>query len=660
MPAYTDVFGGSTVQPSDVQFSAVTLAANLATSWPAFVTTGQVLARIMKVSASAAALTITLPDATLTGAGQDVLFDNSGANTFSVLDFAGGVVTTVAPGQVKYLYLSAAVTAPGVWRTTLFGAASSALDAAALAGYGLKAIGATLNQSSTTAIISASKTFGVADRAQTYVNSGGSITGTLPLTNVLGSDYYFEIRNQGTGTVTLAPTGGELIDGSATIVLTVNDSCIVHCAAGAWYTVGRGRNTSFNFTQLTKTVTGGTNTLTLAEAANVVQNYSGTLLSNEIVVLPAVVQVYYVSNNTTGAFSFTFQSPTPGSTVVLPQGQTAVLFCNGVNVVNASTSTAGILSLLLSAGSAGSPSLALAAANNGLFAPSSTTLAVSVNGAEAGRWSGTQYQAAAGAAGAPSVSFLAYPGTGIYNPAANALGFSINAALAMTLDATGNLGIGMTPVNRLDVSGNAGITGSLTVATLAGVAGTLTYTGIQDFTSASIKVPTATVGTSTTQAASTAFVVAGFAQLASPAFTGAPTVPTATLGTNTTQVANTAFVVAGFAPLASPGLTGVPTAPTAAPGTNTTQIASTSYVFTNFAGLASPGLTGVPTAPTAAPGTSNTQLATTAFVTATAFSPALPGQSALTNGMTILSNGSTASWVPAGDPNYSAANFGGF
>jgi hypothetical protein len=71
------------------------------------------------------------------------------------------------------------------------------------------------------------------------------------------------------------------------------------------------------------------------------------------------------------------------------------------------------------------------------------------------------------------------------------------------------------------------------------------------------------------------------APLASPAFTGTPTVPTAGAGTNSTQAASTAFVVtaiAGKADLASPALTGAPTTPTATAGLRTTQIASLAFV----------------------------------------------------------------------------------
>ena len=67
------------------------------------------------------------------------------------------------------------------------------------------------------------------------------------------------------------------------------------------------------------------------------------------------------------------------------------------------------------------------------------------------------------------------------------------------------------------------------------------------------------------------------APLASPALTGSPTVPTATAGTNTTQAASTAFVAASFATLASPALTGVPTAPVATYGTATNQVSTTAF-----------------------------------------------------------------------------------
>lgn len=87
-----------------------------------------------------------------------------------------------------------------------------------------------------------------------------------------------------------------------------------------------------------------------------------------------------------------------------------------------------------------------------------------------------------------------------------------------------------------------------------------------------------------------ASAVSSKADIASPTFTGTPAAPTATVGTNTTQLATTAFVKAAVdagyaaqAPLDSPAFTGTPTAPTAATTTNTTQIATTAFVQTEIA-----------------------------------------------------------------------------
>ena len=88
------------------------------------------------------------------------------------------------------------------------------------------------------------------------------------------------------------------------------------------------------------------------------------------------------------------------------------------------------------------------------------------------------------------------------------------------------------------------------------------------------------------------------APLASPTFTGTVTIPTPSAGDDSTKAASTAFVVNGFAAKASPTFTGTPAAPTAAANTNTTQIATTAFVMTelgDYATLAAPALTGTAT-----------------------------------------------------------------
>jgi hypothetical protein len=85
--------------------------------------------------------------------------------------------------------------------------------------------------------------------------------------------------------------------------------------------------------------------------------------------------------------------------------------------------------------------------------------------------------------------------------------------------------------------------------------------------------------------------VGDYAPLASPELTGTPLAPTASANTSTTQLATTAFVMtevgdylptatasSTYAPLASPDLTGNPTAPTQSASNNSTRIATTAYV----------------------------------------------------------------------------------
>lgn len=517
---YTDTFGGSPVQPADVSYAAIALAASINVYWPPFATgTQQPLARLMDVTPSAASLTITLPDARQAGAGQDVFFNNLGADTYTVLDNAGNSVATIAAGQQKYFYLADNGTQAGTWRVTLFGVGAASLDASQLAGYGVKAIGASLNQSMPVVLVSADQAVNTTFRAQCYTSTGGAVNYTLATSAVVGNDFFFAARNQGTGVLTITPTGGELIDGLSSIQLQLNESCIVVAGTGVWYTVGRGRNTQFNFTQLLKTVTGGTVTLSLAEASNIVQNYNGVLVSNCTVVLPAVVQVYYISNTTTGAFSLTFQSPTPGTTFTLPSNQAAVVFCDGVNVTNTTTTISGVTSLLLNGGSVGAPTLAFINANNGIYAPSSASVAVTAAGVEHMRWSGGQGLSASGTAAAPAYAFQAEAGLGIFRSAAGVLGFSSGATVRMTMDGSGHwvpsvasvqdLGSALLPwgaVYGASFNGaGTGLTGTAASLNIGGNAATSTLT--TNATNASFST-TQPPGTADTTIATTAFAAA--------------------------------------------------------------------------------------------------------------------------------------------------------
>lgn len=106
------------------------------------------------------------------------------------------------------------------------------------------------------------------------------------------------------------------------------------------------------------------------------------------------------------------------------------------------------------------------------------------------------------------------------------------------------------------------------------------------------------------------------APLASPTFTGVPAAPTAALGTSTTQLATTAFVQSAITDLVGTAGAALNTLGelSDALGDDANFAATMTTALSLKAPLASPALTGTPTSTTAAVDTSTTQIATTAYV----------------------------------------------
>jgi hypothetical protein len=206
-----------------------------------------------------------------------------------------------------------------------------------LNGFGLISASNRLNIALQTKTLSADYTVDPADRASLLAWTGGVGTFDLPVAStLLASGFMFELSNSGSGTLTVDAHGPDLIDGLGAITVQPGESCFVICDApnSLWYTVGRGRSRLFGYTLLTKAVTTGTVTLTQTEASSTVQRYTGTLAGNVVVELPEVVQVYYVTNQTSGVYSLTFKTTAGGGTnVSIPAGQSAVLLSDGTNVV---------------------------------------------------------------------------------------------------------------------------------------------------------------------------------------------------------------------------------------------------------------------------------------------------------------------------------------
>jgi hypothetical protein len=361
MTTYNSPFTGNVIQPTDVSYARLTLTSDTQLFWPFDGDgTDTYAARIMEVSTASSANELWMPPANQASVGQDALIRNVGAVSLVVKDYAGtNTIVTVAAGQAQYIYITNNSTTTGTWGIIAYGIGSSGADAATLAGYGLLAIGQTLNQSQPVTSFSSSYTVLTTDRASTYVWTGGSGTMTLPSATTLGNNWFMFLRNGGTGALTVAGSSGDTINGSATLIFQPSDSAIIVCSGSTFYTVGLGRSTQFAFTQLTKAVTTGTYTLTSTEASNVIQKYTGTLTGNVTIVVPQTVQVYYVQNATTaGGYTFTITTGVGGAaSAIIAAGNQATLICDSQNLLNANTVLAGSSEISLQNGTVGAPSL---------------------------------------------------------------------------------------------------------------------------------------------------------------------------------------------------------------------------------------------------------------------------------------------------------------
>jgi hypothetical protein len=361
--SYNSPFTGNVIQPTDVSYRAVTLSANTQLQWPINGNaTDDYAARIMDVTATAASLELWMPPANQTSVGNDALIRNVGSNSFDVRTFNdNGAIVTIAPGEAKYIYIRTNPDVYGTWGLIAFGVGTSNVDAATLAGYGLLAVSNTLNVSHPVTTFSSNTSATTTFRAQTYVWTGGAGTLTLDSAATLGNNWFMFLRNSGSGTLTVATTGGELFNGSTTVSLQAGDSCMIVCSGNAFYSVGLGRTTQFNFTQLTYPVVSGTYTLTSNEASNVIMKFTGTLTGNVTVIVPETVQVYYVQNATDGTvsnYTITLSTGVSGAaTATIPAGQQVTLICDSVNLLNANTILAGSSTISLVDGSVGAPAL---------------------------------------------------------------------------------------------------------------------------------------------------------------------------------------------------------------------------------------------------------------------------------------------------------------
>lgn len=339
MASFTNTFGGTVIYPANVSYRAVALTADVTLSWPTEVATDtNTTAAIMDVTPTAAALTIRMPEANQASVGETIQFFNPSAFSFTIADNGGNTITTVTQGQSWQVYLTGNSTPNGTWRALAYGVGSSSVNAGALAGAGIKAIGSTLNQSIVVEALNSNYAIGNADRAKMYLWTGGAGALTLPAASSVGNDWFCQIRNSGTGAITIAGPGGETVDGAVSLMMDPGNSAFFVCNGSDFFTLGLGQPAEFTFDYISIDLTGEVSpySLTGAELNRIAYQFSGTLTADMVVIVPATVQQYWVDNSTSGSYSLTITT-LAGTGVTVVQGARQILYCDGTDVLAADT-----------------------------------------------------------------------------------------------------------------------------------------------------------------------------------------------------------------------------------------------------------------------------------------------------------------------------------
>lgn len=258
---------------------------------------------------------------------------------------------------------------------------------------------------------------------------------TLPATNELGGTWGATVN---TGITTLTETA---IAGTAAVAMTDAD-----------YTLTTANGTT-------------------DQARNMFITLTGTLTVSRNVICPSVSKLYVVTNSTTGSQSIVFKT-SAGAGITVANGQRKMLYCNGTDVLDATT---GFTSILFDAGTVSAPSISfVGSTNTGFWRPAVSTVALSTAGSERLRVTsaGSVGIATTAPARALHVANLS-PSTGIrisgptsdnawaggvefYSDNGTTVTSSITASTGgilfgyggserMRIDASGNLGVGAVP-----------------------------------------------------------------------------------------------------------------------------------------------------------------------------------------------------------------------
>lgn len=346
MATFTSPFTGNVVQPTDVSYKSLNVDNNqtIDLSWPAATVPGgftQATARIMDFSGNGGG-TIVLPPPSQGSVGSDILVNNFCANAIVVELF--GIPessTSLPPGQSSYFYLvNNEDENPDAWNVIGFGSTLTQADAMALAGYGLQSQEGKLNTTTVVNELYSDYTFTAIDRASAFVWKEGLGTLTLPSPGSITEGWFILLRNEGSGQIDVQAPYLKTINGFSSQVFFPTDSAIITFdnTTGNFYTIGLPRATLVPYSSAIYDVDSlPGNTLNLVNAAVTIQTYvanTGTRTQSLAVTLPAITQIYVITNQTnqTG-YSVTFQvTGSPDAPVIISNGTVAILLTYGLKI----------------------------------------------------------------------------------------------------------------------------------------------------------------------------------------------------------------------------------------------------------------------------------------------------------------------------------------
>jgi hypothetical protein len=331
--AWTDIFGGQTVNPQDLSYKSYSFAASVSLLWDnTTADASRVVADIMDVTTTVAGVVVSMPDARQAGAGEAALFFNAGAESFDVVSATGVAIITLAAGEAWYVWLRDNTTQSGLWRAIEFGAGTSAVAAASLASPTVKASGSALVQAMPVFNINSDYTTGANERGNLILWTGGVGTLTLGVAGGVGGDWFAGVRNAGSGTLTITRSGSDLIDGATSFTIDPAESATLVCDGTNYFAATKSLTPTNTFTLLSIDVAGsGDFTLSAGQLGFASYVFTGTLTGNRAIIVPNTVAPYRVRNNTSGSFTLTVKTAA-GTGVAVQQNNGKFLVSDGTNV----------------------------------------------------------------------------------------------------------------------------------------------------------------------------------------------------------------------------------------------------------------------------------------------------------------------------------------